>query len=293
MPQHPPTPAKRAPRSRVHRLLLMGLGAAALLVSGVAVGFIVLLSGVMSTAATKQHFRLTYWILERGLDYSVRTHSKDIAVPALDRPGLLEQGFVCYRAHCAQCHGAPGISPEDLAKGQLPLANNLAYTGRTWHPAELYWVTKTGIRMSGMPAWEFRVSEEALWSLVAFVKHLPSLDVPAYAQFEQRQLPPSCPRPAPQAGGPDAERGKVVLGQYACTTCHIIPGVIGPEVYVGPPLTAMARRGYLSGSLPNTPGNLVRWIRDPQSIDPATLMPDLDVTEAHARDMAAYLATLR
>jgi mono/diheme cytochrome c family protein len=282
-----------AARSTPRKALLVAMGAVSLLVSGIAIGFIVLLSGVLSTEATKQHFRLTYWILERGLDYSVRTHARGIEVPPLDRPELIEQGFSCYRAHCEQCHGGPGVAPADLAKGQLPLANNLAYTGRTWAPAELYWVTKKGIRMSGMPAWEYRIDEEGLWSLVAFTRHLPSLTRERYAALAQQFVPQACPRPPDRGESPDVERGKIALRQYACTTCHIIPGILGPDVHVGPPLTAMGRRGYLSGTLPNTPGNLVRWIRDPDSIDPQTLMPDLDVTEAHARDIAAYLHTLQ
>jgi mono/diheme cytochrome c family protein len=278
----------------LHRKLLLGmLGAATLLVVGAVSGTAVLLSGLMSTAATKQHYALTYWILEQGLKFSVRRHAADVHVPPLGDPALRAQGFACYRRHCEQCHGGPGVAREDFAKGQLPLANNLAQAGREWPAEELYWVTKKGIRMSGMPAWEFRVSERSLWSLVAFMQHLPSLTAEDYAALAVQTPDASCPRDISARPRPDPQRGAVALRQYACTTCHIIPGVIGPEAHVGPPLTRMARRAYLSGSLPNTPENLVRWIRDPRSVDPKTLMPDLDVTEAHARDMAAYLGTLQ
>jgi cytochrome c1 len=93
--------------------------------------------------------------------------------------------------------------------------------------------------------------------------------------------------------GPDANNGRLLLRQFGCGDCHRIPGVAAAEGTFGPPLTAIGRRIYLAGHLPNTPDNLVRWIRAPQSIDPATAMPDLAVGEAHARDMAAYLGTLR
>jgi cytochrome c1 len=92
---------------------------------------------------------------------------------------------------------------------------------------------------------------------------------------------------------PGADHGKLLLRQFGCGECHRIPGVATAEGTFGPPLTAIGRRLYLAGHLPNTADNLVRWIRAPQSIDPATAMPDLDVGEAHARDMAAYLRTLR
>ncbi len=97
--------------------------------------------------------------------------------------------------------------------------------------------------------------------------------------------------PPPPAG--DAERGRLLLRQFGCGTCHRIPGVVAARGEVGPPLDGLARRVYLAGMLPNTPDNLARWIRAPQAFDPRTAMPDMQVGEAHARDMVAYLATLR
>ena len=55
----------------------------------------------------------------------------------------------------------------------------------------------------------------------------------------------------------------------------------------------MARRVYLGGVLPNTPENMTRFIRAPQKADPRSAMPDMGVTEEHARDMVAYLYTLK
>jgi cytochrome c len=97
---------------------------------------------------------------------------------------------------------------------------------------------------------------------------------------------------APVVGG-DPENGRLLLRQFGCGACHRIPGVATAEGKVGPPLDAVAHRVYLAGLLPNTADNMVRWIRSPQSIDPRTVMPDLQVTEAHARDMTAYLYRLR
>ena len=85
----------------------------------------------------------------------------------------------------------------------------------------------------------------------------------------------------------------MAMQQYACTTCHLIPGMVGANAHVGPPLERIGGRKYLAGRLPNTPENMVRWIRDPKSVSPATLMPDLGVSEEHARDMVAYLYTLK
>jgi cytochrome c1 len=91
----------------------------------------------------------------------------------------------------------------------------------------------------------------------------------------------------------NAERGKVALTQYACHACHMIPGVTGSEVYVGRPLKGLAGRRFIAGNLPNNQANLVRWIRNPQAIDPLTAMPVMGVSEADAIDMSAYLLTTR
>jgi cytochrome c1 len=100
-------------------------------------------------------------------------------------------------------------------------------------------------------------------------------------------------RPLPPGVQGNPERGKVALTQYACRACHMIPGVTGSEVFVGRPLGGLASRPFIAGSVPNTQENLVKWIRNPKQIDPLTAMPVLDVTEADARDMAAYLLTAR
>jgi cytochrome c2 len=91
----------------------------------------------------------------------------------------------------------------------------------------------------------------------------------------------------------DAERGRLLLRQFHCGSCHRIPGVVLAQGRDGPPLERLAERAYLAGTLPNTPEHLVRWITEPQGVKPGTAMPDLGVGEEHARDMAAYLYTLK
>jgi cytochrome c len=90
-----------------------------------------------------------------------------------------------------------------------------------------------------------------------------------------------------------AEQGAILLSAHGCGSCHTIPGVSGASGTIGPPLTGYARRTYIAGKLPNQLDNLMRWIRDPQAIEPGTAMPNLPVNEAEARAMAAYLYTLR
>lgn len=93
--------------------------------------------------------------------------------------------------------------------------------------------------------------------------------------------------------GGDAQRGAQVIQQFGCGACHTIPGVSGANGLVAPPLLWWSRRTFIAGELPNTPENLVRWIRSPESVEPKTAMPALGLTDQQARDAAAYLYTLR
>lgn len=92
--------------------------------------------------------------------------------------------------------------------------------------------------------------------------------------------------------GGEAANGPELLRQYGCVTCHEVAGVREADGEVGPPLSRIADRAVIAGQLENTPANLVRWIRFPQEVAPGTAMPDLGVTEPHARDIAAYLYSL-
>lgn len=93
--------------------------------------------------------------------------------------------------------------------------------------------------------------------------------------------------------GAGAIRGEQVIAEKSCGSCHTIPGVRGARGLVGPPLFFFSRRTMIAGELPNTPDNLVRWIRSPESVEPATAMPNLGLTETEARDVVSYLYTLR
>ncbi len=91
----------------------------------------------------------------------------------------------------------------------------------------------------------------------------------------------------------DPGSGRRIIAQKDCGACHTIPGIRGANSLVGPPLNGFGRRSFVAGTLPNSAENLARWIQDPPSIRPGTAMPDLGVSEAESRDIAAYLHSLR
>jgi cytochrome c1 len=98
---------------------------------------------------------------------------------------------------------------------------------------------------------------------------------------------------SPSVPGGHPSHGPAVIEAYGCGACHTIPGVRSAQGLVGPPLLWWSRRTFIAGEVPNTPENLVRWIRFPQSIEAHTAMPTLGLSDQDARDVAAYLYTLR
>lgn len=141
--------------------------------------------GVYNVAAVQPHTQPVYWVLDVALNRSIRARAAEVEVPPLVDAELIQRGFLLFRDQCVQCHGAPGVAPEEIGKGMVPLPNNLVQTARERSPAEIYWVTKKGIKMTGMPAWEFRFSDEDIWAIVAFVERLPTLSPKDYRVMEQ------------------------------------------------------------------------------------------------------------
>src|SRR5687768_7707450 len=84
-------------------------------------------------------------------------------------------------------------------------------------------------------------------------------------------------REAAALTGGDPSRGPALLRKYGCQSCHTIPGVVGANGLVGPPLAGIASRSYIAGVLPNAPDNMLRWIQDPKGVDAKTAMPNTGV----------------
>ena len=299
--------------------------AAGLAALGALGAYVVIESGWYNVAANHQHLQPVHSMLERAMHASVRRHASEISAPPLDEPALIRRGAALYRSHCVVCHGGPGVAQEKFGQSMQPVPGPLVDAARRWQPAEMYWIVRHGIKMSGMPAWEYHMPEDDLWATVAFLAEMPRMTPAAYEDW-MAQAAAGGPRTAgvrasgasaPTAGAVAAgladlasagaaaglpappgmrpgrpARGRVALTQYACQACHMIPGVTGSRVYVGPPLKGVAGRALIAGRLPNSAANMALWVRDPRHVEPATAMPALGVSEQDALDIAAYLQTL-
>jgi mono/diheme cytochrome c family protein len=161
------------------RITLRTSLAGALILAAGYLGFIY--SGIYNVAATDPHWGITRWAMETVRTRSIKAHAAGIQVPpGLGDPPNIAMGVDHFAAHCAVCHGAPGVPKSDIAHGLYPPPPDLAVTASEYSPAELFWILKHGIKMSGMPAWNDH-SDAELWATVAFLQRLPGMSEQDYA----------------------------------------------------------------------------------------------------------------
>lgn len=100
------------------------------------------------------------------------------------------------------------------------------------------------------------------------------------------------PGPARTIAGADPERGLAAMRRVGCAACHDIPGIDWPRGRAGPSLKGFGASPMIAGRFPNQPEVLTAWLIDAPSLSPETGMPPMPLTEAEARDVAAWLYSL-
>lgn len=156
---------------------------------GLIVGIAFLYSGLYPMGADVPHYQPTYWVLETLRERSIARASRDIAVPALNKPERLIAGAADYNDMCAGCHLKPGKSKSDFSIGLYPAPPNLtqSHDGDPLEQArQRFWIIKHGIKASGMPAWGPTHDDERIWNMVAFLQRLPELNSDQYAILASR-----------------------------------------------------------------------------------------------------------
>lgn len=252
-------------------------------------------TGWYNVSALEQHTAPVYAVIDYALRRSLAVRAEAVDVPPeIALPAWQQAGLVRYRGHCRQCHGAPGEAPDYFALGMKPVPPPIVEVARKRTPGEIYWAIAHGIKMTGMPAWRYRMTETEIWQIVAFIERSKELSRADY-QAMVASAPASIESDKRARQGKlntATERGRRALHQYGCVSCHVIPGVTGAISHLGPPLSGMAQRAFIAGVLSNTRENMIRWVQAPQEVDPLTTMPPLGVTRQDAADIADYLYSL-
>lgn len=164
-----------------HALITVLLAA----VVAVAAGAWIIIGGRFDVAVSAQLPEPVHEAIHRTRVNAVRHRARDLqARPAdLDDPATLLDAVAGFEAMCADCHHAPGGAPSALARGLNPKPADLTEAAGKRSLEELFWVSKYGIRMSGMPGWGKTHDDAELWALATLITRFPQLSADAYEQL--------------------------------------------------------------------------------------------------------------
>lgn len=142
-------------------------------------------SGFYDVAATEPPSRAERWVLRTMMERSVRARVDDVPEPPAESDELLASGFHHYDEMCVVCHGAPGVERSEIGKGIQPEPPDLSEEPGQWTLLEVFWITRNGIKLAGMPAFGPTHTEEEIWGISMFVKRLPEIDASEYARLRR------------------------------------------------------------------------------------------------------------
>jgi mono/diheme cytochrome c family protein len=188
------------------RILAM-IGALAIIVGvGVAIFFF---GGYYSVAGTAEDPAIVRWALIQIRTASINRYAHDQPPATINDPATTQAGAKAFAAHgCANCHGAPGVNWAKYSEGLHPDPPDLKEIVDHRSPSQLFWVVKNGVNMTGMPSFALAgAKDEEIWSIVAFLKKLPSVSDTDYKAWTAAPVPPAAPpvaAPAPPAPTPPA-----------------------------------------------------------------------------------------
>lgn len=186
-------------------------GAVTTILVGLAVAAFILGTGRFDVAATTSPDVIDR-LAPRVLEKAVERGARDVGNPIARDPGAVARGLTHYRESCLPCHGAPGIDAAEFQEGMNPTPPEIdAPVLQQSSDAELFWVVKNGIRMTGMPAFGVNHSDDEIRDIVAFVRHAPGLTdeerralaaPPVGEEHHHEAAPPASPAPTASAAPP-------------------------------------------------------------------------------------------
>ena len=150
------------------------LGAVVTMVVLVVGGLLFLKFGLADVRGDVPPSRLESYLMRTAVHASVRRQAKEIPTPVEPTEQNLIAGGKMYLDECAGCHGTPGKA-QKFADPLNPAPPRLAVVGTEYSEAQVFWVAKHGIRMSGMFANGVWHSDQDLWAVAAYIKRMNSL----------------------------------------------------------------------------------------------------------------------
>jgi mono/diheme cytochrome c family protein len=270
----------------------------------IAAFFIVLFSGFINIAATNPDPHPMDLVLSNGMKNSVRFHARGIKPPNLETPRMITSGEELYQGLCVLCHGGPDAAPTAIGQGLNPPAPPLNNEPAKWTAAQIYWIVKNGIKMTGMPSFGISHDSSDLWDIVAYIMKMPSLSSKkAHASDAPARSVDSATKAASMSDKGIGRIKMVSLGPIdpklvssglkifnrSCTSCHLLDA----------PISGPALRSEVSSRSPEFIMNMLVNTAEMEAKDPivkesihrygGSEMPATGLDSAKARAILEYL----
>ena len=182
------------------KLFLSIIGALAIVVAAAAAVFF--FGGFYNVAATQPDPGIVAWALEHIRDASIDRHAVDQPPMSMEDPATIQAGARAFASRgCPTCHGAPGVMWAKFSEGLRPDPPDLKDAAKELAPAQIFWVVRNGINMTGMPGFSLSdppVPEQEIWTIAAFVKKLPDVSEDDYKAWTADTAPPASEAGAPR-----------------------------------------------------------------------------------------------
>lgn len=145
---------------------------------------LVVTSGVLDLSASKPHPEGWAGFLHYVFKRSTAHHGGDIAAPAdFGTPAQIAKGAAYYGQACAHCHAAPGLGQNPIVLSMRPRPQYLVSQVGGFTDGELFWITKHGVKYSGMPAFPAQDRDDEAWSVVSFLRAMPKMTTAEYRRL--------------------------------------------------------------------------------------------------------------
>jgi mono/diheme cytochrome c family protein len=138
--------------------------------------------GLFPTAANVEPPHFERHLAMSAVDASMERHAPRISNPLTPTDQNLEEGMKLYTMNCALCHGSLDRKPSTLATSFYPPPPNLISDppdDPEWH---IYYTIRTGVRYTGMPAWDKTLESQDMWKITMFLSHMDKLP-PAVQEY--------------------------------------------------------------------------------------------------------------
>jgi mono/diheme cytochrome c family protein len=169
-------PNPTAPENRGFCMKFLSyIGALAIIAAVAAASFF--FGGFYNVAGTQADPKLVAAALQFVREASVVRHATDAPPAGIDSPATIQAGARAYAARgCTTCHGGPGVGWAKFSEGMRPDPPDLKEETKDLTLAQVFWIVKNGINMTGMPSFAVaEVPDAEIWAIAAFVKKLPDV----------------------------------------------------------------------------------------------------------------------